>query len=85
MKFGKKGTKLSPWYVGPSKILDRIGEVAYRFALPPQFANVHNVFHVSMLKKYHFDPSHVIDFGPLHIQDDWSFIEKRIQILDQLE
>lgn len=48
MRFGKKG-KLSPRYVGPFEILDKIGEVAYRLALPPSLSNVHNVFNVSML------------------------------------
>ena len=50
MRFGKKG-KLSPRYVGPFKILERIGPVAYRLALPPSLIGVHNVFHVSMLRR----------------------------------
>jgi hypothetical protein len=57
--FGKKGN-LSPKYVGPFEILERIGETAYRIALPPQYAQIHNIFHVSMLRKYLQDPSHVI-------------------------
>ena len=52
MRFGKKG-KLSPHFIGPFEILERIGEVAYKLALPPSLASVHNVFHVSMLKKIH--------------------------------
>ena len=59
MRFGKKG-KLSPRFIGPFEILERIGEVAYKLALPPSLASVHNVFHVSMLKKYIPDPSHVL-------------------------
>ena len=51
MRFGKKG-KLSPRYVGPFKIIKRIGKVAYRLTLSPDLSAVHNVFHVSMLKKY---------------------------------
>ncbi|XP_075524554.1 uncharacterized protein LOC142556956 [Primulina tabacum] len=51
MRFRKKG-KLSPCYIGPSEVLDRIGERAYRLALPPDLDRVHNVFHVSMLRKY---------------------------------
>ena len=58
-RFGKKG-KLSPRYVGPFEIVARIGEVAYRVELPPQYAHIHNVFHVSMLRKYIPDPSHII-------------------------
>ena len=58
--FGKKG-KLSPRYVGPFEILEKVGEVAYRLALPPSLASIHKVFHVSMLRKYLADLSHVID------------------------
>jgi hypothetical protein len=53
-------TKLAPRFCGPFEILDRIGPVAYMFALPASM-NVHNVFHVSLLKKYVHDPNHVID------------------------
>lgn len=59
MRFGRKG-KLSPRFMGPFEILDRVGAVAYYLALPLKLANIHNVFHVSMLKKYHLDPSHVL-------------------------
>jgi hypothetical protein len=58
-KFGKKG-KLNPHFIGPFEILERIGHVAYRLALPLNLAGVHDVFHVSMLKKYISDSSHVI-------------------------
>ena len=61
MSFGKSG-KLSPRFIGLFEILERIGEVAYRLALPPQLSGVHNVFHVSMLRKYAPDPSYVLDW-----------------------
>ena len=64
MRFGKKG-KLSPRFIGPFEILERIGDLAYRLALPPNLSGVHNVFHVSMLRKYVYDPSHVLSYGPL--------------------
>ena len=60
VKFGKRG-KLSPRFIGPFEILQRIGIVAYRLALPPSMSGVHEVFHVSMLRKYTPDPSHVVD------------------------
>ncbi|XP_074292397.1 uncharacterized protein LOC141619267 [Silene latifolia] len=59
MRFGKRG-KLSQKFIGPYEILDRVGEVAYRLALPPALARVHNVFHVSQLRRYLSDPSHVL-------------------------
>ena len=60
-RFGIKG-KLSPRYVGPFEILERVGEVAYRLALPPQMSHIHNVFHVSLLRGYNYNPIHVIDY-----------------------
>ncbi|KAL5578475.1 hypothetical protein UlMin_020174 [Ulmus minor] len=66
MRFGKKG-KLSPRYIGPFEILERIGKVAYKLALPSELYTVHNVFHVSMLRKYISDPSHVLESEPIEI------------------
>ena len=62
VRFDKCG-KLSPRFIGPFKILEKIGTVAYRLALPPSMSGVHEVFHVSMLRKYMPDPSHVVDWG----------------------
>ena len=80
-RFGKKG-KLSPRYVGPFEILERIGALAYRLALPPNLSQVHNVFHVSMLKKYMSDASHKIDYVDLEIREDMSYVEVPLKILD---
>lgn len=82
MRFGKKG-KLSPRYIGPFEILERIGERAYRLALPPDLDKVHNVFHVSMLRKYMSNPSHVLRHEPLDIMTDLSYQELPVQILDR--
>ena len=57
--FGGKG-KLAPRYIGPFEVLQRVGKVAYKFVLPPNMDRVHNVFHVSMLRRYVRDPSHVL-------------------------
>ena len=64
MRFSKKG-KPSPRFVGLFEILERIGDLAYRLALPPSLARVHNVFHMSMLCKYVPNSSHVISYEPL--------------------
>src|SRR5215469_299752 len=59
LRFGRKG-KLTPRFIRPYEVLERIGPVAYRVALPPELAKIHNVFHVSMLRRYRSDPSHVL-------------------------
>ena len=81
-RFGVQG-KLSPRFIGPFEILERIGEVAYRLALPPALASVHNVFHVSMLRKYVSDPTHILSYEHLELDEDLSYEEKPVQILDQ--
>ena len=60
-RFGPKG-KLSPWLIGPFQILDRVGAVAYQITLPPSLSSVHDVFHVSMLRKYVSDPTHMLSY-----------------------
>ncbi|XP_073300548.1 uncharacterized protein [Primulina huaijiensis] len=82
MRFGRKG-KLSPRFFGPFEILDRIGERAYRLALPPDLDRVHNVFHVSMLRKYISNPSHVLIHEPLDLMPNLTYQEVPIQILDR--
>jgi len=62
--------------------LEKIGPVAYRLALSPELEKIHNVFHKSQLKKFISDPNHVISHQPLQIQEDLSFVEEPIQILD---
>ncbi|XP_070057880.1 uncharacterized protein [Nicotiana tomentosiformis] len=82
MRFGKKG-KLSRRYIGPFEILKRIGEVAYRLVPPPNISAVHPVFHFSMLRKYHGDPSHVLDFSSVQLDKDQSYVEEPVAILDR--
>jgi hypothetical protein len=82
VRFGKKG-KLSPRFIGPFEILERVGDLAYRLALPPSLSGVHNVFHVSMLRKYIQDESHVIDHGTIDVNDDATFVVLPVRILDK--
>ena len=74
VRFGKHG-KLSPRFIGPFEILERMGTVAYRLALPPSMSCVHEVFHVSMLRKYTPDPAHVVDWGQIEVDTDGTFEE----------
>ncbi|KAL0560668.1 hypothetical protein IC582_001078 [Cucumis melo] len=80
LRFERRG-KLSPRFVGPFEILERIGPVAYRLALPPSLSTVHDVFHVSMLRKYVPDPSHVVDYEPLEIDENLSYVEQPVEVL----
>ncbi|WVZ71048.1 LOW QUALITY PROTEIN: hypothetical protein U9M48_019674 [Paspalum notatum var. saurae] len=78
----RKG-KLAPRYVGPFKIIEQCGPVAYRLELPPHLAAVHDVFHVSQLKKCLRVPEEVVDTSQSQIQLDLTYEEKPIKILDQ--
>ena len=82
MRFGKKG-KLSPRFIGPFEILSRVGEVAYKLSLPPSLSAVHPVFHVSMLRKYIPDESHVLSLDSVELGPDLTFEEEPIAILDR--
>jgi len=84
VRIGKR-SKLGPRYVGPFEVLERIGPLAYRLALPPEMEKVHNVFHVSQLRKYIPDPNHVLKYSPLQIQEDLSYAVEPVQILDRKE
>ena len=79
LRVGKKG-KLSPRFIGSFEILERVGAVAYRIALAPNLAAVHNVFHVSMLQKYTPDHTHVIEHEMLPLQEDLFYEEKPSRI-----
>ncbi|KAI5350281.1 hypothetical protein L3X38_003172 [Prunus dulcis] len=84
MRFGKKG-KLSPRFIGSFEILERFGELAYKLALPPALEGVHDVFHVSMLRKYVHDATHVLCYEPLPLPNDLTYEEGPSQNLERKE
>ena len=81
-RFGRGG-KLSPRFIGSFDIIEQIGEVAYRLALPPRISSVYDVFHISILRQYEPYPSHVLELNGLELEADVSFEKKPIEILDQ--
>ena len=80
MRFGKKG-KLSPRFIGPYKVIEKVGPVAYRLALPPDLEKIHNVFHVSILRRYRSDPSHVVSSETIELRPDLMYEEEPVEIL----
>ncbi|XP_075099107.1 uncharacterized protein LOC142175987 [Nicotiana tabacum] len=82
MRFGKK-VKLSSRYVRPYKIIQWIGQVAYKLELPPEMLLVHLVFHVSMLKKVVGDPSTIVRVETIEVKEELSYKEVPVTILDR--
>ena len=72
LRFGKK-RKLSPRFICPYEILEKIGPVAYRLALPPELAKLHDVFHVSMLHRYLLDESHILPVQDIQVHLDFTY------------
>ncbi|GKD05018.1 putative reverse transcriptase domain-containing protein [Tanacetum coccineum] len=81
IRFGKRG-KLNPWYIGPFKILKRVGLVAYTLELPKELSNIHSTFHVSNLNKCLSDESLVIPMKELRLDDKLNFVEEPVEIMD---
>ena len=80
LRFGKKG-KLGPRFIRSYEILERIGLVAYRLALLPALAKLHNVFHVSMLRRYRSNESHILPVQNVQVQSDFTYDEEPKAIL----
>ncbi|XP_075481169.1 uncharacterized protein LOC142521881 [Primulina tabacum] len=84
MRFGHK-EKLAPRYIGAYGIVERIGTLAYRLDLPQSLSAIHIVFHVSILRKYEPDPSHVLSTEDVELDSSLSYVEQPVQILDRKE
>ncbi|KAL2240852.1 UNVERIFIED_CONTAM: Transposon Ty3-I Gag-Pol polyprotein, partial [Sesamum indicum] len=82
LRFGKQGM-LSPRYIGPYEILERVGPLAYRLALPTQLSQINDVFHVSLLRQYRSDPSHILHESEMEISEGLTYIEEPMKILDR--
>ena len=72
---------MSPRYIGPYEVIEGVGPLAYRLALPPELSQIHNVFHVSMLRRYRSDPNHILQAHPLELKDDLSYEKESIAIV----
>ena len=81
VRFGKHG-KLSPRFIGPFEILEMVGTVAYRLALPPSMSGVHEVFRISMLRRYTPDLAYVVDWEEIEVDKDGTFEEGPVCIMD---
>ncbi|XP_070039766.1 uncharacterized protein [Nicotiana tomentosiformis] len=81
MRFGKKG-KFSPRFIGPFDALRRVGEAAYELALPSSLSVVHPIFHESMLRRYHADGSHVLDYNTVQLEESLGYEEEPVAIID---
>ncbi|KAG8473027.1 hypothetical protein CXB51_034902 [Gossypium anomalum] len=82
LQFGKKG-KLSLRFIGPYRVLKRVGPVAYQLELPLKLDRIHDAFHASMLRRYRSDPTHVVPVAEIDVQTDLTFEEEPVQILDR--
>ncbi|GJS37851.1 integrase, catalytic region, zinc finger, CCHC-type containing protein [Tanacetum coccineum] len=82
IRFGKRG-KLNPRYVGPFKVLEKVGSVAYKVELPQELSRVHNTFHVSNLKKCYADEPLAVPLDGFHFDDKLQFVEKPVKIMDR--
>ena len=80
MRFWQKG-ELSLRFIRPYEVIEKVGLVAYRLALPPELEKIHNVFHISMLRRYRSDPSHVVSSEIIELRQDLTYKEEPVEIL----
>ena len=76
---GRKG-KLSLRFIGPYEVIEKLGPVAYRLALPPKLEKIHNLFHVSMLRRYRSNSSHVVSLETIELRPDLTYEVEPVEI-----
>ena len=84
LRFGRQGT-LIPRYIRPYEIVSKVGPVAYNLKLPPELSRIHDTFHVSMLRKYISDSSHVLREQPVQLKENLTYEETPMHIIDRKE
>ena len=77
----EKNGKLSPRFIGPYEVIEKMGPMAYRLILPSDSEKIRNVFHVSMLQRYRSDPSHVVSSKTIELKPDLTYEEEPVEIL----
>ncbi|XP_012480870.1 uncharacterized protein LOC105795754 [Gossypium raimondii] len=82
LRFGHNG-KFSPRFIRPCRVFKRVGTVVYQLELPPKLDRIDDVFHVSMLRRYHSDLTHIVLVEEIEVRPDLTFVEEPIQILDR--
>ncbi|GKE48062.1 putative reverse transcriptase domain-containing protein [Tanacetum coccineum] len=82
VRFGKRG-KLNPRYVGPFKVLEKVGSISYKLELPEELSRVHNTFHVSYLKKCYADEPLAVLLDGIHFDEKLQFVEEPVEIMDR--
>ena len=80
MRFGKNG-KLNPRFISPYEVIEKVGPVVYRLELPPELEKIYNVFHVSMLRRYRSDSSHVVSSETIELRPDLTYEKEPVEIL----
>ena len=70
---------MSPSFIGPYEVIKKVGPVAYRLALPPELEKIHNIFHVSMLRRYRSDTSHVVSLETIELRPDLKYEKEPVE------
>ncbi|XP_019260695.1 PREDICTED: uncharacterized protein LOC109238664 [Nicotiana attenuata] len=81
MRFGNRG-KISPKFISLFEVLERVGEAAYRLVMPPRLSGFHSMLNVSILRRYHADRSHVLDYSTVQLDESLGYEEDPVAVID---